>query len=46
MLGAVKLSGVETEKLVAYLVQKELDSRKKAGTYNGAFAAVTHFFGY
>ena len=44
--GSVKLSGVETEKLVSYLVQKELEARKKAGTYKGTFAAVTHFFGY
>ena len=44
--GSVKLSQIETEKLLAFLVQKELEKRKKAGTYNGAFAPVTHFFGY
>jgi hypothetical protein len=32
--------------LVAYLVGEELEKRKKAGTYIGAFAPVTHFFGY
>jgi len=37
---------LETERLVAYLVQEELEKRKKNGTYSGAFAPVTHFFGY
>lgn len=40
------MSHIETEKLIAYFVQIELDKRKKAGTYNGTFAPVTHFFGY
>lgn len=31
---------------MAYFVQKELEKRKKEGTYTGAFAPVTHFFGY
>ena len=44
--GSVKLSQIETEKLLAYFVQKELDKRKQAGSYTGAFAPVTHFFGY
>ena len=44
--GSVRLSQIETEKLIAYFVQKELERRKKAGTYNGTFAPVTHFFGY
>jgi diphosphate-dependent phosphofructokinase len=44
--GTIKLSRLETEKLVAYLVGEELEKRKKAGTYAGAFAPVTHFFGY
>ena len=44
--GAAKLSQIETEKLMAYFVQKELEKRKKEGTYKGAFAPVTHFFGY
>lgn len=46
MAGTIKLSQVETEKLLAYYCQIELANRKKAGSYNGAFAAVTHFFGY
>lgn len=44
--GSVKLSHIETEKLLAFFVQIELDKRKKAGTYNMAFAPVTHYFGY
>ena len=44
--GTIKLSQLETERLVAYLVGEELEKRKKAGTYKGAFAPVTHFFGY
>jgi len=44
--GSVKLSHIETEKLIAYFVQIELEKRKKAGTYKGSFAPVTHFFGY
>lgn len=43
---SVKLSHIETEKLVAYLVDEELKKRKAAGTYKAAFAPVTHFFGY
>mmetsp|Transcript_4960 Transcript_4960/g.3401 ORF Transcript_4960/g.3401 Transcript_4960/m.3401 type:complete len:359 (+) Transcript_4960:2449-3525(+) len=44
--GSVKLSHIETEKLVAYLVDQELKKRKATGTYKAAFAPVTHFFGY
>ena len=44
--GDVNLAQIETEKLMAYLVQEELKNRKAAGKYNGAFAPVTHFFGY
>lgn len=46
MAGSIKLSQIETEKLIAYMVDEELKNRKKAGTYNGSFAPVTHFFGY
>ena len=46
MAGTIKLSQLETERLLAYLVGQELESRRKAGTYNGTFAPVTHFFGY
>lgn len=44
--GSIKLSQLETERLVAYLVSEELEKRKKNGTYSGTFAPVTHFFGY
>ncbi|CAG9324391.1 unnamed protein product [Blepharisma stoltei] len=44
--GQVQLSLIETERLLADLVAKELRERKKAGTYNGSFAPVCHFFGY
>ena len=44
--GSIKLSQIETEKLVAYLVEEELKQRKKNGTYKGSFAPVSHFFGY
>merc|ERR1711998_222504 len=46
MSGDVKLSQIETEKLLAYLCDVELKERKKKGTYKGSFAPVTHFFGY
>jgi 6-phosphofructokinase len=44
--GSIKLSQIETEKLVAFMVEEELKIRKKAGSYKGTFAPVTHFFGY
>ena len=46
MQGSLKFSHVGTEKLIAHLCEEELAKRKKAGKYNGAFAPVTHFFGY
>lgn len=44
--GSLRLSQLETERLVAYLVGEELEKRKKNATYTGTFAPVTHFFGY
>jgi len=44
--GSVRLSQIETEKLLAYYCDIELKKRAKAGTYSGAFAPVTHYFGY
>jgi len=44
--GSIKLSQIETEKLVAFLVNEELKKRKRQGTYKGSFGPVTHFFGY
>jgi len=46
MSGSIKLSQIETEKLVAFMVEEELKIRKKNGAYSGSFAPVTHFFGY
>lgn len=46
IVGTVKISMIETEKLLAYLVDKELEKRKKAGKYKGKFTPVTHYFGY
>jgi len=44
--GSIKLSLIETEKLISFLVEKELDVRKKKGNYSGSFAPVSHYFGY
>ncbi|XP_020103301.1 pyrophosphate--fructose 6-phosphate 1-phosphotransferase subunit alpha-like [Ananas comosus] len=42
-----QLSQIETEKLLATLVEAEMDRRMKQGTYKGKkFNAVCHFFGY
>jgi pyrophosphate--fructose-6-phosphate 1-phosphotransferase len=43
---AVQLSQIETERLMAELVEKELDRRTKEGTFKGKFSAVTSFLGY
>lgn len=44
--GCIEVSRIESEKLLAYLVDQELKKRKKAGTYKGSFATITHYFGY
>ena len=44
--GATRFSQIETEKLLAYFVDHELQRRKKENTYKGGFAPVTHYFGY
>jgi len=44
--GEVALSQAETEKLLAYFVEIELDLRKKRGTYKGSWACVCSFIGY
>jgi len=44
--GNVQVSLIESEKLFSALVKAKLDERKKAGTYNGKFSALHHFFGY
>jgi len=43
---ALSLSSLETEVLIAGLVEDELAKRKKAGTYKGSFSAVCQFLGY
>ncbi|XP_022769461.1 pyrophosphate--fructose 6-phosphate 1-phosphotransferase subunit alpha isoform X2 [Durio zibethinus] len=38
---------IETEKLLAHLVENDMSKRQKAGTYKGKkFNAICHFFGY
>ena len=44
--GNVQVSLIESEKLFAALVADKLAERKAAGTYNGKFSSLTHFFGY
>ena len=44
--GNVQVSLIESEKLFSALVKDELAKRKAAGTYNGKFSALHHFFGY
>ncbi|XP_010537247.1 PREDICTED: pyrophosphate--fructose 6-phosphate 1-phosphotransferase subunit alpha 2 [Tarenaya hassleriana] len=44
---SAQLSQIETEKLLAYLVENEMNKRLKEGTYKGKkFNAICHFFGY
>ena len=44
--GNVQVSLIESEKLFSAMVKANLDERKKAGTYNGKFSPLHHFFGY
>ncbi len=44
--GNVQVSLIDTEQLLMYTVKKELERRKKEGTFKGKFAALNHFFGY
>lgn len=44
--GNVKVSQIETERLLVEMVERRLKEMKKAGAYAGKFAAITHFFGY
>ncbi|XXG46331.1 hypothetical protein AAC387_Pa02g1199 [Persea americana] len=44
---SAQLSQIETEKLLAHLVEMEMNKRMKEGTYKGKkFNAICHFFGY
>ncbi|MBO4396903.1 MAG: diphosphate--fructose-6-phosphate 1-phosphotransferase [Bacteroidaceae bacterium] len=44
--GNVQVSLIETEKLLSHMVAVKLEKMKKAGKYDGKFAAQHHFFGY
>ena len=44
--GAVQLSQINTERLLAELVGDELSRRKAAGKYNGKYATICSAFGY
>lgn len=44
--GNVQVAKIETEKLLALMVEHELKLRKSQGTYKGSFNYVTHYFGY
>ena len=44
--GNVQVSLIETEKLLVEMLRTRLAEMKKAGKYNGKFAAIMHFFGY
>ncbi|KAI5660865.1 hypothetical protein M9H77_20188 [Catharanthus roseus] len=44
---SAQLSQIETEKLLAHLVEEEMNKRLKEGTYKGKkFNGICHFFGY
>ncbi|GAB2210388.1 hypothetical protein Droror1_Dr00015654 [Drosera rotundifolia] len=44
---SAQLSQIETENLLAHLVEVEMNKRTKEGTYKGKkFNAICHFFGY
>nr|DAD46463.1 TPA_asm: hypothetical protein HUJ06_016400 [Nelumbo nucifera] len=44
---SAQLSQIETEKLLAHMVEQEMNKRLKEGTYKGKkFNAICHFFGY
>lgn len=44
---SAQLSQIETEKLMAQLVETEMNNRLKSGQYTGKkFNAICHFFGY
>lgn len=44
--GNVKVSQIETERLIMEMVSEELKRRKALGTYSGQFSAQPHFCGY
>lgn len=44
--GNVQVSRIDTEKLLAMMVESRLAEMKKDGTYKGKFSSYCHFFGY
>ncbi|MDR2739901.1 MAG: diphosphate--fructose-6-phosphate 1-phosphotransferase [Treponema sp.] len=44
--GNVRVSQIETEKLLMGMVESRLGDLKQAGTYKGKFSSLGHFFGY
>ncbi|NBK25444.1 MAG: diphosphate--fructose-6-phosphate 1-phosphotransferase, partial [Spirochaetia bacterium] len=44
--GNVQVSRIETDKLLAEMVEVRLKQMKKDGSYKGKFSWMTHFFGY
>lgn len=44
--GAIQLSQISTERLLAELVGDELGRRKARGLFKGKYSSISHFFGY
>ena len=44
--GNVQVSRIETDKLLAEMVESRLAKMKREGNYRGKFSSMTHFFGY
>jgi pyrophosphate--fructose-6-phosphate 1-phosphotransferase len=44
--GNVQVSRIETDKLLATMVETTLKQMKAEGRYTGKFSSMTHFFGY
>lgn len=44
--GNVQVSRIETDKLLAQMVETQLKEMKASGSYKGKFSSLTHFFGY
>ena len=44
--GNVQVSLIETDKLLVYMIEEQLEILKAKGKYNGNFKTHTHFFGY
>ncbi len=44
--GNVQVSRIETDKLLASMVETQLRKMKSEGSFTGTFSTMTHFFGY